>query len=184
MANKKGSWYWKNGISLPDARKELEANRRDGIYCPCCGLLVKEYRRSINYSMVMALRTFYKLGPGLYHHQSVIMKQKGFQGNDYAKLRFWGFLKQKKKDPENGDKSASGYWQITSEGIEFLFGRAHVQKYSVVFDNRRIRFEGDPVDVKDCLGESFSYSKLMEGLEPRPERPAPQNQTELFNEGV
>ena len=132
---------------------------KDGAECPCCGLLVKVYKRFINSIMARGLISIYHLGEG-YHHVSDIMSAISPSGSsDFSKLRYYGFIEQKINDKTS--KHTSGLWKIKEAGVDFVLNKTSYQKYFYVFNKKCLKFEGEYVSIVDGLGENFHYQELM-----------------------
>jgi hypothetical protein len=134
--------------------------RGRSIRCPLCGKLMKNYKRSINRKMVVALVLLYKrnaLEKGRWVPVQDIYAPG--QGGDYAKLRYWGLVEA--GDKRTAHKNSIGYWRITDLGKLFCEEKIKVFKYAVVYANECIGMAGDQVDIVQCNGENFSYPALM-----------------------
>ena len=46
-------------------------------------------------------------------------------------------------------------------GFQFAHNRLLVPKYAYVYNNEVVEFEGEDVNVIDCLGDKYSYHSLM-----------------------
>jgi hypothetical protein len=151
--------------TLYEAIIYLDENKREGVHCPCCNQLAKIYKRSINATMVKPLIKLYKLHKFNfnwmdYHHIASFEAQKA-GGGDFAKLSYWGLIEEKIKDSTNTTSRTSGLWRITHFGKMFVEGMYRVQKYVLLYDSKLLRFEGDYLYIKDCLGNKFNYEELM-----------------------
>ena len=80
-------------------------------------------------------------------------------GQAQSLLPLWGLAIS--KDNEDETKKNSGFWKPTSRGIEFAKGKLTVPAVVVVFANMGQGFEGEQIDVRQALGESFDYGELM-----------------------
>ena len=137
-------------------------DKQNGYTCECCGQYVKEYKRRLYKSPVLALINLYKLDrlePNLYHHIQEIGATIGNGIGDFAKARYWGLITAMPNDDE--DKKTSGYWAITRRGRQFVQGRLRLFKYCHVYNSEVVRFSGDTIYVQDALGVKFSYKELM-----------------------
>lgn len=159
------SFEYSRETTFCEAVKYVEENMREGVYCPCCNQLAKIYKRSINATMVKPLIKLYKLHKFNlswidYHHISSFEAQKA-GGGDFAKLIYWKFIEEKPKDPNNTTSRTSGLWRISHAGKMFVEGVYRTKKYVILYDSKFLEFEGDFVNIRQCLGNKFNYEELM-----------------------
>ena len=149
--------------AITEMRKATMKAARDegGKHCPCCDQFVKVYKRSINKTMARQLifswRTF---GYEWFHAKDVVLGSAS--AGDYSKLKFWGLIEKKPHEEGYNGKKSSGYWRVTHQGARFVLFKLTVQKYALVYNNRLLEFEGDQVNIVQCLEDRFEYNKLME----------------------
>lgn len=146
--------YQQTNITFPD--------RSSGYRCQCCGQFVKEYARKLNSSMARVLILIYKSGNFDYLHVEDFLKKlnRGDLRADFHKLRYWGLLKKKIENREDGS-ARNGFYQITTSGIWFVEGKVTVQEKILVFNNDFKGFAGDQINIHQALGNKFSYKELM-----------------------
>lgn len=152
-------------VSLKEAKDWLRQRVADGDHCPCCNQYAKIYKRRLYSSMAACLLVLYRLaGDGRWVHKKELTKHPtlggSFGGGDFAKLSYWGLVEERPKD-EDADKKTSGWWRISDRGIQFAQDRIQMSEYVVLYDGRALRFEGKAISLKECLGDKFSYSALM-----------------------
>lgn len=151
---------------LSEAQAYVLKGRDSGVVCPCCGLYVKEYWRTLNRPMVKFLRwlvaeaerqgekdawIYVNTGP-------LIQGRKG--GGDFAKMAHWKLIEQK---PNTDDrKRASGYWRPTELGVQFVGGFARVPKRIKLFNNELLEMSEETTDMEEALDRGFDYADLME----------------------
>lgn len=155
--------------TVEEAKQELRANWETGIKCPCCGQLVKLYKRKIHWSMVVCLIRLYKLREKEinfggrnddYFHVSRFGAD-GTYGGDFAKLAYWGLIEA--KPAAAGSKSRiSGLWRVTGEGVAFVKDKIKIREFAEIFDGKRICLSGNMIGVRDCLKSYFDYQELMD----------------------
>jgi hypothetical protein len=142
----------------------------EGVDCPCCGGLLKQYHRHMGSTISRWLVAFYRVrkrtGAEWIHtsEPSKLMggKAASSRSGDYAKARFWKLIEPKPKDEDDDpDKKSSGFWRLTERGEAFVENKLQVQKTAIVFNNEVTGFEGDPIGIIDALGTKFSYPELM-----------------------
>lgn len=137
-------------------------NRSDGYRCPCCNQFVKEYARKLNSSMARVLILIYQSGNTDFFHVEDFLKSlnRGDLRADFHKLRYWGLLKKKVENREDGS-ARNGFYKITPMGIMFVEGKIGVPEKILVFNNEFKGYEGSEISIIHALGNKFSYSELM-----------------------
>jgi len=151
-----GSSY--QGMTLSEARENLNANLEDGTECVCCGQYARTYRRKLNSNMVVFLVDLVKkTGTDEWIHYGELE----FTGRDYNYLKHFGLAECKvNKDP---GKKGSGMWRPTERGVDFVHGRTKVPTHVFLYNNRIKSWSDTKGDVKDALGSKFNYSELLRG---------------------
>jgi len=155
-----GAWVKELGPggSLSEARQKFYSKLEDGgMDCPCCDRLGKVYRRRIHAAMSVGLIRLYRRGTDWVKIVTII-PEHNFQA-DFTKLRFWGLIEA--MDGRTATENATGHWRITEKGALFAKGYLSVPAYAAIYDNRLLRLEGEPVDVREALGTKFDYAELM-----------------------
>ena len=148
---------------VTEMRKQTMIQARDGkgAHCPCCDQFVKVYRRSINRTMARQLIfSSNEFGDEWFHARDVVLGQAS--AGDYSKLRFWGLIEKKPHEEGYNGKKSSGYWRVTPNGHKFARFELTLPQYALVYNNNVLEFEGDQVNIVECLGDRFDYNKLME----------------------
>jgi hypothetical protein len=147
----------------------------EGVLCLGCGQLAKEYERPLHYSMAAALKlvvdefrrgTPSKHRDGKWLHIERFFKDvpgaaSTFRG-DFAKLRFWGLVKQRPKDASG--KKHAGYWRPTRKGERFVDGETRVIYAYRDFNKYRLGFVGPRISFRKALKNKFDLDKLMRGI--------------------
>ena len=59
------------------------------------------------------------------------------------------------------EKKFSGYWRVTSKGMQFARGFLQVPKYVYIYDNKYMDSSTETVYSRDCFGEDFNYDEIM-----------------------
>ena len=141
------------------AKRYIRQNASDGVDCPCCGRLVKEYRRKLNSGMAATLVWMVGkyLGPegGGWIDVQRDAPKRVLRSRELGKLRHWGLVHQ-----ETG-KQAS--WAPTQRGVEFVTRKIRVQSHALIQDNVCNGFAGELISIDEALTEKFDYTELMEG---------------------
>lgn len=160
MATEKGL-----DLTIREGREYLNSQMARGkaAKCPCCTQTAKVYARKIYSTMARELIELYKMDKIKhdYYHISYVESQRKSGGGDFAKLVYWGLVKEKPKDLAEDNKRTSGYWMITNEGIEFVMDRLRVPEFVDVFNGNPLRMRGKNIGIQDALGKDFNYSELM-----------------------
>jgi hypothetical protein len=131
----------------------------DQVRCPCCERDAKLHARqiysTITRQLVMAYRKF-----GLEFGYIADLKDVGFIGGDYAKLRYWGLVEE--EDKVRSDGGRAGCWRVTEKGEQWINGEIKVPKFALIYDGELFGFKGkQEVSIEDCLGKKFSLRELM-----------------------
>lgn len=144
---------------LTDARDWLRDRLDDGEKCPCCTQFAKVYRRKINSGMAYALLRFYNAVGREWGHKPDVLKGVGAAARDESLLRYWGLFEESTEQRDDGGRS--GWWRVTEVGEDFALRRVRVPKYARIYDGRCLGLTGELIDIRDALGDRFSYEELM-----------------------
>lgn len=129
--------------------------------CPCCGQLVKLYKRKLHAQMAAWLCSLVRQsGPDLHW---VSIDELPARGGDYGKLVHWGLIEQQDKAPEDTKRRTSGLWRPTIAGRVWVQRGSAVPKYALVRLGQLVELTGELITVEDALAEQFDYAQLMEG---------------------
>jgi len=90
------------------------------------------------------------------------IKKLDVRGGDYAKLRYWGLIKQLRNTEERSG-TRSGLWRVTDIGVAFANNESSVTGIAIVYNDECERLTGDQVTIVGALGKKFSYEELMSG---------------------
>ena len=143
-------------MSLDKAKQKLRENFEAGIECPCCGRLVKAYKRKLNSGMARALIIIHKLTKdGTYIHVQNEFVKLGLKATtmDYAYAEKWKFI--------YADPDQNGYWRITSKGSDFVYDEINVPEYCLVYNGKVYKWSDNDISIKTALTTSFDYAELM-----------------------
>lgn len=159
--------------SVEDVQQELDRKKHEGSSCPCCGAMVRVYRRTIHAQMAAWLIELCRLSgsvtdehgwtPGSWIDQTRLTAR----GGDYAKLIHWGLVEHRPKDPGDTARRTSGQWRPTEYGHGFAIGARGVRKFAHIYRGEMLGHgpmpdteHGDYVMIRDCLAEKFDWSEL------------------------
>jgi len=131
--------------------------------CESCGSYLKVYKRKVHATIAQELINLYLAGGDEeFVHISKFFASAGC--GDFSKAKHFGLLYKKPKDKNDIGKKASGYWRLSTAGVEFVLGEREIAKYVVMYQNKVIGYDDDiMVDIEDCLGDKFNYWELMNG---------------------
>lgn len=148
--------------TINEAIEWIAENRQEGAFCPCCGLIVKEYKRRLNSGMAKELINLYKLCENgiddAYFHQASFTSRTG---GEISKLVHWHLVEEKLKTENDEGKKTSGYWRITEAGKLFVEKQRKVPSHIYLLNNEFMGFESESIDIEESLGKNFSYAELM-----------------------
>lgn len=146
-------------MSLGEARDWLRERIDNGQRCPCCQQFAKVYRRKIHTAMARSLIVIYRsTQPWEWCHLPTVL---GINGGDTAKATYWGLLEEEAIIRSDGGRA--GWWRLTIKGRQYVEDRVRVPKYARIYDGRCLSLVGDPVGVRDALGDGFDLADLMRG---------------------
>ena len=147
------------GPTLAEARQQIE---NGGEQCPCCGQLVRSYKRKLHAQMAAWLCSLVRqAGPG---GRWVSIDELPARGGDYGKLVHWGLVEQKAKTPEDTKRRTSGLWRPTLRGYQWVRNELSVPKYAEVRLGQLVQLTGEYISITDALGTHFDYAELMWGV--------------------
>lgn len=143
-------------VPISRARRHLAAALPEGSSCPVCGQHAQLYRRRISTTMAQQLIHAYREAGTEYFHAPTL----GINGGDFAKLALWGLIVE--RPAKRGDGGRAGWWKITKDGVAFIAGEARVPTFALVYDGKRIGFDGDPVGISS-VHEPFDLRDTQVG---------------------
>lgn len=144
-------------MTLREAQDELRGMLDAGEKCPCCTQLAKVYKRKLNSGMAVSLIRMYRAAGIAWQH---IPTTIGARSREEGKLRYWGLVEEE-TTVRRDDGGRAGFWRVTSLGSDFALGLASVPSHARIYDGRCLGLVGDPIGIRDALGERFDYEELM-----------------------
>ncbi len=147
--------------TIKEAKQYLRQNfdKGEAVGCPCCGQLVKRYKRKLGSPQTKALILLYKLNQNSdWVHIREIVKEVNVHG-DFAKMLHWKVIEQLPND--SPQKKNSGLWKITELGKQFVKGEILLPSHVYLFDSKFIGYSDTTTSVKQSLGKKFNYAELM-----------------------
>lgn len=153
------------GGSLEEARQQILAGRDDGIDCPCCGQLVKVYRRPMTTARTMIVMDRYHQPEG-WTHVPTLMREHladvAHQGGYATLAQHWGLIETMPEAVREDGSNRTGWWRLTDAGYLFVSGGLRVEKYVLLLDNQVLSHDGPRIGIREALGSKFDYDALME----------------------
>jgi len=121
--------------TLKEAKEHLRQNWDKGTGCPCCGQLVKLYKRKLNSGMAITLFRIYQYnGFNPVHVKDFLKDNKLRNNHDWTLLKHWGLLKEEYNEDE--DKKHSGVYHLTQRGVYFLTTKLTLPKHILIYNNK------------------------------------------------
>lgn len=134
--------------------------------CPCCKQVVAIQERDLSPMMAKVLIVLFHRAQvsSDWLHVSTIIEEENkasaeIRGNEWTKLTSWGLLEDKSKK----DARSSGLYKVTEKGMQFVRGETMVNRALRIYNGKFLGFEDGMVSIKDCLGATYDYDKLMSG---------------------
>lgn len=146
--------------TLEEAKKEVRQKAEDnkGALCPCCGKLVKVYRRRIHAEMARFLILLFKKYtkyPRFYSMRE-LYPTANKAASDGSYLVHWGLIERSETR-----EAPAGYYRPTDKGLRFVHGRELVLSHVHLFNNEVVGWSNCRIDIRQSLGEKFDYDELM-----------------------
>ncbi len=154
-------------MTLEEAQDFLISHFEEGAVCPCCGQLVKLYKRKLDsfmaYALILIYRYFRQSDVEPWLHVPSYLIAQGASDRECAKLRYWGLIEEMANTRPDGGRA--GLYRISQRGIDFVEGRCSVPKYIYLY-NQMLIDRGDEADsarttIHEALAERFDYQELM-----------------------
>ena len=148
----------------------MEQNFESGFTCPHCGSYVKQYRRSMNSNMALALLLLYKFNIRKFVKvEDFIIKNGQKRCGDFTYLTHYRFLEKQIGKRKDGS-GRNGYYRITPEGIDFASGRTTAAAKFIMLHGVCQGFEGEQINIRQALGKKFNYDELMGDFAPKTDK--------------
>lgn len=147
---------------LSEARDWTRSHRVEGVECPCCEQLVKEYTRALPAIAARVMIRMYREGrEGRDWVNIPEMALRGGTG-DGTKGQHWGLIEPQPGERDDGSRR-TGWWRLTDLGRAFVTRAITVPKYAHIYNGETVSFSGPAFSIDQALGEKFNYTVLMEG---------------------
>ena len=145
--------------TVTEVKAFLKENWKKGAICPCCTNRVQQYSRPITSSMAYGLIVLFNAHQQNFTHiQDFFKQQKGLPSSthgDFPKLKYWGLIEESQYN--------LGYYRVTNAGESFVKNDYIVKSNVLIYNNKTYGFEGNNVDIMQCLKNKFDYDKLLNG---------------------
>lgn len=153
--------YATRDVTLADAKKKMLEQVEEGVSCPCCGRLVKLYRRKLHSEMAAFLCRLSRryLDEPRFYSTRELCPALTKSATDGSYLVLWDLVE--KEAAENGSGGKAGMYRPTEHGLDFVFGRTTVKSHVFILCGDPVGFSNDYVHIKTVLGSKFSYDELM-----------------------
>lgn len=143
----------------------FEFEDKDDVPCPTCHRGYPKSKRGIYEGMALSLITMVQLFEAtndwvhVTDFNSINYKKYDKEClGDYAKLRFWGMIVQKRN--MTTQKTHSGLWKPTQKGIDYARGTIRVPRFVLLQNNKCKGFAGEPWRIDDALGKNFDLQEV------------------------
>lgn len=167
-----------DSVSVGEARERIfdgfeERKDKYRVNCPCCGRLVRRYKRDIHAMLARGLIEMLRMGAAkAWVHISEVNASLKAQGlfpkvvnpmSDIGLLETWGLAIRKPNESTNGDsaKKTLGVWRLTREGVAFARNELAVARFDLEYANTVIGWVDEETTIAQQLGERFDYGELM-----------------------
>lgn len=141
-------------LTIDEAKAHVELYRKDGVTCPVCGRLVKEYHRKLHAEMasfLIGLVRKHKAEGGFIHVRELNPKNTRKASTDASYLQHWALVV----------KGDAGYYKPTEDGIDFALGLLTMPKYVHLVNNEVVGWSEEQIDIRSALEDKFNYDELM-----------------------
>lgn len=157
--------------TLAEAIHEMRQKVEDGTRCPCCGRLVKLYRRKLHSEMAAFLCRLvrrYREEPRYYSTRELCPALTK-SSTDGSYLVLWDLIEREPIPGQNESGGRAGMYRPTEHGMDFVSGRTTVKSHVLMLCGEPVGFSDDYIHIEAALGDRFNYAELM-GLEPGGDR--------------
>ncbi len=140
--------------------EEILPQADEGVDCPCCGRLVKRYRRIMHAEMGAFLCRLYVADrrlPGGAFHVRDLNPATAKSSTDASYLVHWGLLER---------TDLAGFYRITRQGRQFVERLRKVFSHAVFLCGEFEGLTGELVDIDDVLGTHFDRDALLASPDP------------------
>ena len=154
--------------TLKDARDYVNANRVEGVHCPCCGQMARDYRRKLNTIMARALIWLVRTSASGDEWVDIgLQAPRWFHrgGGEFAKLAHWGLIEERLIPSTRGGRT-SGIWRPTDKGVSFARNEIAIASHVTLYDNHIVGISNTSITIRQALGEHFDFQELWGNSDP------------------
>lgn len=146
-----------SGSPLSAVRDWLFERIDEGADCPACDRFARIHPRPVNAGMVRMLATMWrKAGLEWFYMPDV----RDWNGRDEAMLRYWDLIEEA-TNLTRPDGGHAGWWRVTAQGRDYLYGRLTIDKYAHVYNGEVRYYSGPQVSVSDAVKRKFDLAALL-----------------------
>lgn len=154
-------------VTLAEARDDLFRTVRTeikGTECPCCGRLVKVYRRKLHTEMAAFLCRLVRhyQSERRYYSTREMCPALTKASTDGSYLTHWGLVRREPSRSENESGGRAGLYAPTEMGIEFVHRRCTVPARVHLLCGEVVGWGNEHISIEKALGDKFDYHQLME----------------------
>lgn len=148
-------------VTLEEARAEMLKHVEDGVACPCCGRLVKVYKRKLHAEMAVFLIKLVRahLREKRWYHTRELIRTQTKAATDASYLEHWRLLER--------CEGREGLYRPKPRGISFVCYGLRVPSHVYLLNNEVQGWAPTSVSVREALGTRFDYDELMRGARRR-----------------
>ncbi len=152
-------------VTLADARRNMLSKSKKGVSCPCCGRLVKLYRRKLHSEMAVFLIRLVKRfeNEQRYYSTRELCPAVTKSSTDGSYLVYWDLIEREPMPGENESGGKIGMYRPTKAGREFAHGRSTAESHILMICGECVGFSEKFISIEDALGKKFDYKELMKG---------------------
>jgi len=147
---------------LAKIRKDyLKVLQGAGGDCPCCDRHGKYNGFTITQKNAQALLWIYKnaANEDRWVNTAKNAPREFMRAKTFTNMRYWGLIEAHPNDRK--DVKGSGYWRITSKGIDYILGKMRLPKKAFIYNRKLVGFGEQQVYFKECFKEQFNLEEVM-----------------------
>jgi hypothetical protein len=151
-------------MAVVDAREKLRTLAAEGHECPVCEQHVKVYRRPLTAVSARAVVALYREHHREYGHMPEVaqkyLPEHATQGGYLTLAHHWDLIEPQPLQ----QRGRPGMWRVTGMGVDWLNGDLTVPSHVLLYNNRPLGYEGEPVSVSHVLGRRFELGAVLSAV--------------------